>query len=751
MKFGKVASVTKKDNRYYGAKKRQMPFSLILLICLAVCIVSTTVAYFFASDWAGKYTTMSGKVDIEAVSSTGSSIEDRVDGDVTISNLKVSLEDNYKFLISGMDIKMPAYVKVYQSTTKPLLRAKFSLKLYKTTTGGDVLLEGTSDPKNISTQMTSSIHSVIETNGWVLNDDGYYYYIKGSTIQDPVSNTIMYEVDATAGNVIEPFVKDTDLIKFPEDIDASYSGLKIKFSVTFEAIQNYIPNPDDDGKTNLPNTIANSKRIFDDGDEIGGGGASLTEEEIFQIYLDALNNMSTTPTGGYVANSIGFGFQNGYSEGEKITSAYNGNSYDSLYFILEDSPTTSYVEYDPYSDAVIYWYPKKVDNKYVVKYVNGGELYQDDEVTVNDLATAVSDQYSSVVEAIKKDSFGLSGSTSFSGFYEEIKLVFLEDYGFSEQVVDANVNYTLDKSGGVYNFVVSGDCAEYIDGTWTRLKMSATVKFNGTMVYKSSFEQLEQVGTLPSDITEEYRVVEDYAIEGYSTKYKPDISDIEIPEEYNEILKSAYAKMNANNGFVLKDYTWISWTGEGDVDSGAFGRISAYDGTNKESAYSVEKYLDVVDYTDWSKGVLDFYYAFGYEDGSLYYYNSDNKSIATDSNKEKVASDQIEKFNSALSTIGDYIGETGGDTVTNLRDALVSFGVSESEIVASYTKNGDTYKISVTGTVEGVRWECAIEFTEDAITKYYFKIEQNYPDKENGAWHYSGYDFEAYSTTYKPI
>lgn len=272
MKFGKVASVTKKDNRYYGAKKRQMPFSLILLICLAVCIVSTTVAYFFASDWAGKYTTMSGKVDIEAVSSTGSSIEDKVDGDVTISNLKVSLEDNYKFLIPGMDIKMPAYVKVYQSTTKPLLRAKFSLKLYKTTTGGDVLLEGTSDPKNISTQMTSSIHSVIETNGWVLNDDGYYYYIKGSTIQDPVSNTIMYEVDATAGNVIEPFVKDTDLIKFPEDIDASYSGLKIKFSVTFEAIQNYIPNPDDDGKTNLPNTIANSKRIFDDGDEIGGGG-----------------------------------------------------------------------------------------------------------------------------------------------------------------------------------------------------------------------------------------------------------------------------------------------------------------------------------------------------------------------------------------------------------------------------------------------------------------------------------------------
>lgn len=263
--------MVKKNNRYYGAKKPQMPFSLILLICLTVCIVGTTVAYFFASDWAGKYTTMSGKADIEAVSSSGSSIEDRVDGDVTISNLVVTLEDDHKFLIPGMDIKMPAYVKVYKSTTKPLLRAKFSLRLYQTTTSGDVLLEGTNDPKNISTQMTTSLHSVIEANGWVLNDDGYYYYIKGNTVQTTVSDTVMYEVDATAGNVIEPFVKDTDLIKLPENIDSTYSGLKIRFLVTFEAIQNYIPNPDDDGKTKLPNTIANSKRIFDDGDEIGGG------------------------------------------------------------------------------------------------------------------------------------------------------------------------------------------------------------------------------------------------------------------------------------------------------------------------------------------------------------------------------------------------------------------------------------------------------------------------------------------------
>lgn len=274
MRFGKVAKVTSFNKRYYGAKKPTASLSLILLICLMVCIVGTTVAYFFATDWAGQYTTMSGKVDIEAVGSSGSSIEDEVKDGVTTSKLVISLEDNYKYLIPGMDITMPAYVKAYKSTTKPLLRAKFSLILYKTTDAGDEVLDGENDPNSISSQMTSSLHSKVSANGWVLNDDGYYYYIENNIIQTPISNTIMSEVDATAGNVIIPFVKDSDKITFPENVESSQSGLKIRFSVTFEGIQNYIPNPDDDGKTNLPNTISNSKRIFDDGDEIVSGGNS---------------------------------------------------------------------------------------------------------------------------------------------------------------------------------------------------------------------------------------------------------------------------------------------------------------------------------------------------------------------------------------------------------------------------------------------------------------------------------------------
>ncbi len=461
--------------------------------------------------------------------------------------------------------------------------------------------------------------------------------------------------------------------------------------------------------------------------------------------------MSTTPNGGFVANSISFESQNGTSQGEKITSAYNGNSYGSLYYIVDNRPTTPYVEYDPYSPVVQYAYPEKVDNEYVVKVVNNGVLYQEDGLSVNDLATAISEQYSSVADTLKEDPFGLSSCTSFSEAYEELKLQFLEDYGFSENVVDAGVNYTLGRNGGVYTFVFSGDCAEYIDGTWYRLKMSATVKFSGTMVYKSSFEQLEQTGTSPSDIIDEYWVAEDYAIETYSTKYKPDISDIAKLDEYNEILKSAYAKMNADNGFVLKMYMTY-WDPENPLDSGAFGNVYAYDGTNKESSYWVSKNLDVVDYTDWSKGDLGSYNAFGYENGTLYYDNSINKSIATDSNKEKVTNDQIKEFNSAIESIGGYIGETGLDTVGNLCDLLYESGASSADTEGvSFTKNGDTYKISVTATVGEVNYECAIEFTENGITRWYVKGEYNYPDKENGSWLYNGYDLEAYSTTYKPI
>ncbi len=217
---------------------------------------------------------MSGKVDIEAVGGDGSSIEDEENNGVVTSKLSMTLQDNYKHLIPNMTISMPVNVKVYQSTTKPLLRAKFSLVLYSTdASGNETLLEGENDVYEISPQMTDSIHAVVTSNGWLLNpDDGYYYYIQDNEKKTPITDTLLSEVDVTNGNVIIYFVKSDNLITFPKNVEETQSGFKIKFSVTFQAIQNYIPNSADGGKTKLPVTITNSKIIFDDDRDSAEGG-----------------------------------------------------------------------------------------------------------------------------------------------------------------------------------------------------------------------------------------------------------------------------------------------------------------------------------------------------------------------------------------------------------------------------------------------------------------------------------------------
>ena len=249
-------------NRNFGAKTATAPFSLILLICIAVCIVGTVVAFFFAHDWASNKVTMSGKVDIEAVGNGTEygSIEDTVSS----SNLIITLQDNYKHLIPGMDISVPANVRVYESTTMPFLRAKFTMEMYLHVEGGsDEVLDEETDKYNVMPQMTASLHSIITGNGWVLDEsDMYYYYIGTNPIQGTLGDTEMSPVDATAGNVIVHFINQD--IEFPTNVESDMSGYNVQFVITFEAIQNFIP--DSTGKQ-MDNTITNSKIIFDESRE----------------------------------------------------------------------------------------------------------------------------------------------------------------------------------------------------------------------------------------------------------------------------------------------------------------------------------------------------------------------------------------------------------------------------------------------------------------------------------------------------
>ena len=250
---------------------------LVLLLAMLACIASITLAYFFANDWASSTVDVAGRVDIEAVGkgTTYASIEDRNSN----SNLVIYLDDGtYSVLIPGMPIRLDANCKVYQSTSKPLLRAKFQIQIYDDSgnllTPAEATYSGSSGDVSLYTSFTSMLDGVITTGShWLLYSDGFYYYIGTHSINATPGNTELWEVDVSGGSQVVPFIDNT--ITFPTGIEADFSGFNVKFIITFEAIQNFIP---DASGVQLANTIINSKTIFDD-DRTGGqdtGGANTT-------------------------------------------------------------------------------------------------------------------------------------------------------------------------------------------------------------------------------------------------------------------------------------------------------------------------------------------------------------------------------------------------------------------------------------------------------------------------------------------
>lgn len=465
--------------------------------------------------------------------------------------------------------------------------------------------------------------------------------------------------------------------------------------------------------------------------------------------------MSTTPSGGYVVNVTNFSVDNGNVDvAGRALYAYNGASYESFYSLITDSLANPNEECDIFSSDWEYCYSQKNGSDYVVNKVTEGSQTQATD-SVSNLVSSANSVYSYLVEELKNGNEDFEGCDSFKDYYEQIRSTLLEYYGFSEDVVNEGVYYTLSKSGGLYNFTCVVDCAEYIDGVWTKVKLGVIRTFKENMVYRNYFDTLEQMGTSPSSIDDSYRVAIDFSIESYSTKYKPDISEILKREEYNDILNSAVAKMNANNGFVMKQY-YTRYLGSSDKTSQL--QVYAYDGANYESAYFGHFNTDVVDYKDLSKAQLSEYDGFDYENGSLYYYDKGTyqyKYLASDSRKESVADSQIWNFNYAVNNLSDYVGSSFAETVSNLSSNFNTFfGNASVEKTITFTKNGDIYSLKIVGRGNGSlgfdEAEILLEFTENSITKLIISAENNYPDKDNGKWIYVGYNVEAYNTGSKP-
>ena len=245
-------------NEFSGNQRVVSAWFVLIVVCLCT-FVSITLAFFFANDFATSNVNMSGRVEIVAVGA--GSDYDSIENGEDSCNLVVNLDPLYNRLIPGMPISLPANVRVMQSTTKPLLRARFEIRIT------EVLADGESgndsnDLIGLENNLVTQIDGRIKTsNAWYYYEDedgGYYYYVGANADKATGDSTILAEVDATTKDKEVDFLNGA--ITFPGNIDETYSALGVTFKFTFEAIQNFIPNPDTG--LQVDNTIANSLRIF---------------------------------------------------------------------------------------------------------------------------------------------------------------------------------------------------------------------------------------------------------------------------------------------------------------------------------------------------------------------------------------------------------------------------------------------------------------------------------------------------------
>lgn len=226
---------------------------LVILLLVFSATISLTLAFFYHEDWANNSIGTSGAVTITAVGDNNASIQDNG----KTCRLVVTLDDYYENLvIPNAPLSLTANCKVSNSTTNPLLRASFKLEFIDKTLGVPVKNNSTID--GFVANMQGELATIVTANGWFLQD-GYYYYV-GTDAITSAGNTILKEVEFEgSSDTIVPFINQS--VHVPSSITSEYSGYKLKFTIIFQAIQNYIPN---DAGEKMPNTITNSLKIFND-------------------------------------------------------------------------------------------------------------------------------------------------------------------------------------------------------------------------------------------------------------------------------------------------------------------------------------------------------------------------------------------------------------------------------------------------------------------------------------------------------
>lgn len=226
--------------------------SIVLLLCLCT---TATLAYFAGNQTSDVTLILGGPVRV--------SIKDNSSNETLgAGNLVMRIKVNKEELLPGMGIDMQTIAHVTSSqinSTKALLRAKLNISVHNLSADEEKEVE-TIIREALSKCLTYREENV--KDGWVLFDDGNFYYCSKNKVLNSNTNKEYVELlsisTSDEGNNI-PFINGT--FQFPTKYYTNqYAHAEIKFDLRFEAIQEVIVDANGD---RIPNTIFNVKNILD--------------------------------------------------------------------------------------------------------------------------------------------------------------------------------------------------------------------------------------------------------------------------------------------------------------------------------------------------------------------------------------------------------------------------------------------------------------------------------------------------------
>jgi len=230
--------------------------SIILVLCLCV---TATLAYFAGNQNSNTTLIMGGPVRVSMVDKD---YNERYGAGNLVMNIKGGREE----LLPGIGIDMQAIAKITSSDINPtsaLLRAILDVEVIGLTPALASHVESiirTDLGKCLTFRIDSSEQGA--RDGWVMFDDGYYYYCSQNKVVDQTTGqeyiTLKPIATSSVGNNIT-FINGT--FQFPTQAYTNrYADVEIIFTLTFQAIQDQLVNDNGD---RVPNTIFNVKEVLD--------------------------------------------------------------------------------------------------------------------------------------------------------------------------------------------------------------------------------------------------------------------------------------------------------------------------------------------------------------------------------------------------------------------------------------------------------------------------------------------------------